>query len=462
MIGVVLMRKLMKKLFDDEQFFKILSKLAIPIIIQNFIASFLNMIDTIMVGRLGEAEIAAVGIANQYFFLFNLLVIGVYSGSGIFISQFWGKKDHKNIRKVLSLVLIIGVFISLFLTVFALIIPDKIIGLFNKDPKVIMLGSQYLRIICLSYVFTAITFGFGISLRCIGKAVTPMIISAIALITNTILNYAFIFGHFGSPHLGVKGAALATVIARIVELVILIIYVYKSKSILAINLSDLLDLNRKFVNRVFRTSTHVVLNEACWGIGTIVYSMVYGRIGTKAMASVQICTTIQNIFMVITFGISSAAAVMIGNEIGADNKENGKVYARRFSLLGVGIGIVIGSILALSAPKILTLFNISDEVYHSSLIILYVTSLIMIVRVFNIILITGILRGGGDAKYALKVEAVTMWMIGVPLSIIGAFVFKFPVYIVVGLSTFEEIVKCIAGISRLVSNKWINNVVHNM
>ncbi|KAJ51988.1 putative MATE family efflux protein [Clostridium tetanomorphum] len=456
------MESVTRNLFKDKEFFRTLFKLALPIIIQNFIASFLNMIDTIMVGRLGEAQIASVGIANQYFLLFNLLVLGTFSGCGIFISQFWGKRDIKNIRRILGLALISGIIISLILASMAAIFPTQIISIFNKDPKVILYGSQYLKVICISYIFTAITLAYSVSLRCVGQAIVPMLVSAVALLCNTFFNYIFIFGKFGAPVLGVKGAALATLIARIIESVLLVTYVYKTKGVLAAKLGEMLDLTKEFIIKVVSTVIHVVLNEACWGLGTIVYSAVYGRIGTKAVASVQICTTVQNLFMVITFGIANAATVMIGNKIGANKEDLGKIYAKRFSIIGCTIGLSLGILLWISSSHILSLFNVSNEVLHDSLIILRITSIIMIIRVFNIILIVGILRGGGDAKYSLMVEAFTMWCIGVPLSLIGAFLLKFPVYWVVALVTIEEIVKCIVGLTRLLSNRWVRNVVLDM
>lgn len=456
------MKKRIKGLFSDREFYNNLFVIALPIIIQNFIGCFLNMLDTVMVGRLGEAEIASVGIANQYFTLFNLLVLGTYSGCGIFISQFWGDKAIKNIKKVLGVELFSGIIISIVFMLGGIMIPHKIISIFNTDSKVVLLGSKYLKITCLSYIFTSITFAYGMAARCIEKSIIPMIVSAIALAINTVMNYILIFGKLGIRPMGVEGAALATLIARVIEMIIMIGYIYRIESPLNAKIKELIDINLDFIKKVYKTVIPVILNEACWGLGAVVYSVVYGRIGTKAIASIQICSTIQNIFMVITFGLASASAVMIGNKIGAGEEETGKIYANRFCILGFITGIILALILAASAPSITSFFNVSQEVLHDTLMILYITSCILVVRVFNIIVIVGVLRGGGDARYSLMAEGFTMWCIGVPLSFMGAFWFKLPVYWVVALTTIEEMVKCILCITRLKSNKWVNNVICNI
>lgn len=459
---MAIIRVLTKDLFNDSVFYRNLFKIAIPITIQNFIGSALNMIDTVMVGKLGEAQIASVGIANQVFFLFSLIIFGLYSGCGVFISQFWGIKDIKNIRRMLGIALYSGVFVSLIFTLFGLFIPDKIIGIFNNDKHVISIGASFLRILCLSYIFTAVTFCYSFSSRCIGNALVPMIISAIALLTNTVLNYILIFGKYGFEAMGVEGAALATLIARIVESIMMIIYIYKTKNVLSASFKEMTDLTKDFIKKSFKTITPVLLNEFCWGFGMVVYTIAYGNIGTKAMASIQICTTIQNLFMVVIFGMGNACTVMIGNKIGAGDEETGKLYAKRFSILSCIVGLLMSVGLYLSAPKILEFFNVSSSVLNSSLMILYITSAIMVIRVFNIILIVGILRGGGDVKYSLMAEASTMWLIGVPLAFLGSFLFKLPIHLVFALVTIEEIAKCIIGVIRLLSNKWIKNVIHNM
>lgn len=455
-------KQLYLEMFTDRDFYRQMLKLALPIVLQNFISSFLNMIDTVMVGKLGETEIAAVGIANQYFLFFNMFLFGLSAGCGVFISQFWGKRDLQNIKRILGIGLGLSLAISLGFMVLGLLVPGKIMALFNNDPRVIQLGVGYLKIVLISYLFTGITIVYNFALRSIGNTIQPMLISGLALISNAFFNYVFIFGKMGAPALGVEGAALATVIARVVEAIVLVVVVYKRKGALAASFKELSDISLEFFKKSYRTILPVILNDICWGLGTMVYAVVYGRMGTQAVAAVQICNTIGNLFMVAIFGMSSAAAVMVGHSIGAGEYERGRDYAGRFSILAVITGIGLGLSLAITSPLVLNMFNVSSLVRNYAQIILLIVSGIFFVRVFDIILIVGILRGGGDARQALLIEGFTMWFIGVPLTIIGAFVFKLPIYMVYALAICEEIVKGILGIIRLKSGRWINNVTHNM
>jgi putative MATE family efflux protein len=450
--------QLFNDIFEDKEFYNKMLKLSLPVIIQNFISSFINMIDTVMVGKLGETEIAAVGIANQYFFFFNMFLIGICAGCSVFIAQYWGKKDVRNIKRIMGVGLISSIVISLAFVIFGASSPGKIIAMFNKDYTVIDLGGRYLRIVLVSYLFTGITFMYNFSLRSIGNAVQPMLISIVALICNAFFNYMLIFGKFGAPAMGVEGAALATVIARVTETTILVISVYTGKGVLAASIKELIDVTFDFVKKSYRTILPVILNDICWGFASLVYSVVYGRMGTQAVASIQICNTISNLFMVAVFGMSSAAAVMVGNSIGAGDEKIGRDYAKKFSILSVAVGIILGLVLAVTSPLMLNLFNVSQMVRNNSQIILYVISVIFFIRVLCIILIVGVLRGGGDAKAAFLIEGFTMWFIGVPLTILGALVFKLPVYAVYSLAILEEITKCVMGIVRLRSGKWIKNV----
>jgi putative MATE family efflux protein len=299
---------------------------------------------------------------------------------------------------------------------------------------------------------------FGVSSRCVEDTIAPMFVSIVALFVNASLNYIFIFGHLGLPAMGVKGAALATLIARIVEAVVFVLYVYTKKRVLAAKLKQMIDINKSFMKRTMQTIIPVVINDMFWALATIIYAIAYGNLGTQAMAAVQITTTVQNVFMVLSFGLANGAAVMIGNQVGAGNIKQGQEYTRRFLKLSVIVGLFIGIILALSASTVLSFFNISEEVYNSALRILYITSFIMSIRVLGVVIIVGILRGGGDASYALKVEGLTMWGIGVPLAFLGSFVFRFPVEIVVLLVGLEEVAKVAFSIKRLRNSDWIRQV----
>ena len=442
----------------DRKFLGNMLKIALPIMIQNLITSSLNMADTIMVGKLGEVEIAAVGIANQYFFFFSMILFGLCGGCSVFISQYWGKKDFTNIKRMLGLGLVSVLLVSIIFMAVGFINPGKIISLFNKDSTVIDLGGKYLFIVLFSYIFTAVTFIYSYSLRSIGNTVAPLIVNIAALLCNVFFNYVLIFGKFGAPALGVEGAAIATLIARVVEAIILVFLIYKDNGVFAANLTELKDINTIFFRKSFKIILPVLLNDVFWAMASLIYSVVYGRMGTGATAAVQICNTVSNMFMVVTFGMASASAIMVGNSIGEGKEDQTIDYAKKFMVISLFLSIILGVILALTSPLILDLFNVSNEVKSSTLIMLYIVSFIFIVRFLGMVIIVGILRGAGDAKSALIIEGSTMWFIGVPLTIMGAFLFKLPVHLVYALAIIEEVAKFILGLMRLKSRKWINNI----
>ena len=442
----------------DREFFINMLKLAFPIMLQNLIGSSLNMVDTIMIGKLGEVEIAAVGIANQYFFFFNMILIGLSAGCSVFIAQYWGKKDFTNIKRVLGLGLVSVLFVSVIFMAVGFINPEKIISIFNKESEVISLGGKYLFIVLFSYVFTAITFLYGFSLRSTGNVFVPLIVNIMALLCNVFFNYILIFGKLGAPALGIEGAAIATLISRAVETILLLLFVYKEKGVLAASLRELTDLSIGFFKKSYKIIMPVLLNDVFWAMASLIYSVVYGRMGTGATAAVQICNTVSNMFMVVTFGIASASSIMIGNSIGEGREDQAIDYAKKFMRISLLISIILGIGLALTSPLILSLFNVSNEVRDSTLIMLYIISLIFFVRFLCVVIIVGILRGAGDAKSSLIIEGFTMWFIGVPLTIIGAFLFNLPVHLVYALAILEEVTKLILGLIRLKSRKWIKNV----
>lgn len=442
----------------DRGFLKKMLLIAVPIMLQNLVSSSLNMVDTIMIGKLGEVEIAAVGIANQYFFLFNMIILGLSAGCSVFISQYWGMKDFKNIKRIIGLGLLSAIVASIVFMISGFINPERIILIFNKDSQVMEIGGRYLSIVLFSYIFTAISLIYSFSLRSIGNTITPLIVNVIALLTNVFLNYVLIFGKFGVPALGVEGAALATLIARVIEALVIIIFVYKGKGVLAAKFSELKDLSMAFVKRSYKIIIPVLLNDLLWASASLIYSVVYGRMGIEATASVQICNTVNNMFMVVTFGMASAASIMIGKSIGEGKEDEAVDYGRKFMVVSFFVSLIIGLGLALMSPFILTLFNVSEQVRRSSLIMLYTISVIFVIRFMGLLIIVGILRGAGDARRALVIEGSTMWLIGVPLTILGAFVFKLPVHMVYGLAIIEEIVKFILGFKRLRSGKWIKNI----
>lgn len=438
--------------------------IALPITLQNLIANSVNMLDTLMISSLGDKSLAAVGFANQVFFLYSVTVFGIVTGASVFIAQFWGKRDKLNIRKVIGLSLVISSILGLVFTVGVLLFPENIMGIFSKDSKVIGLGTEYLLIVVFSYIITSVSFTYAVASRSIGEAKLPMMVSIVSFVTNGIFNYLLIFGKFGFPKLGIKGAAYGTLIARIVETAVLLYAIYSDASNpLAGTIKEMTDWNKKFVKRYFSTTYPVMINEALWSLGNVMYSIAYAKIGTEASAAVQILNVVYNLFMVLARGMANACTVMVGNRIGAGEDEVAIDYANKFLKISVLSGAVIGIVLFLSSDIILKLLtNLSPEVHLLSKKLLIVLSIFFSLKAMNSTLIVGVLRGGGDTKFSMKLEMAAVWFVGVPFAFIGSVFLNLPVYWVVALVYMEEVVKTIVGIPRIVSRKWVKNVIQDM
>lgn len=451
-----------KLLFGDSVFYKNLFRIAIPITIQNLIMSSLNFVDTIMVGQLGETNIAAVALANQLFFLIALFLFGVGSGASVFVAQFWGKKDVINIRKVLGLSMLCSVVVSVLATLIVMIFPEVVLSLFTKDTEVIRISASYLRIVCFSYIPTSITFCFASTLRSTGQSKLPMIASAVALSVNTVLNYIFIFGKLGMPAMGARGAAAATVIARFAEAILILGAVYSLKLAPAASFRELFAFSRDFAVRFFQVVIPVIVNEVLWSTGVTMYTVVYGRMGTNILASINIASAIEGISFVLFRSMSNACAVLVGNKIGEGDEQTAFTYSLRMAILGPALGITVGLILFFSSGNLLVFYNVTEQVYENARIILRIFSFVIPLKVFNMINIVGILRSGGDTKFSLILDTFGVWFIAVPLAFVGGLVYHLPVYIVYVLVNLEEIFKFSLGLKRFISKKWINNVIVQM
>jgi len=454
---VSIFRKVIEFYKDPEYFGNIL-KIALPIIIQQALFSILNLLGVIFVGQKGDASVAAVGLAGQIAFLLNLIHFGIISGAAMFTAQFWGKRDIPNLRRVLGLCLMLAISASLVFFTLAQLFPSQILNIYSKDPVVIELGTSYIRTFSWTFLFFAITFSYALVMRSTGNVIVPTMISAGALLISTFLSYALIFGKFGLPELGIQGVAVAAVIARFLECVTLLTVIYARKYPVAASFRELTGFDRLFLGRVIKPMLPVMLNELLWSLGITTYNIIYGRMGTQSYAAINIVSTIEQVAFVIFIGISNATSVLVGNRIGAGKEEEAYLYAGRSLGLGIVGGMVLGIVLQLIKVPILSLYNVSPEVIQSAGSIINIVALFLWVRVNNMTTVVGILRAGGDTRFSLFLDGIIIWIVGVPMAYLGAFVFHFPVYLVYLCAMSEEATKWILGIRRYFSRKWINNL----
>lgn len=445
---------------NNKKFYKLLISLCIPIIVQQLISTSVNIIDTVMISSLGEAPVASIGVANQYFFLFNMALSGIVGGSGVFISQFYGKNDISNIKKTTSFTALLSVGLSIIFVFIATIFTTNIINIFSKDPEVVRLCKEYFNIIVFCYPLIAISTVFSMGSRSVRNPKLGMICSSIALVVNIVLNYCLIFGKFGFPNLGVKGAALATVIARMVEFALIISYVYfiKKDYVLKFTWKNFKLIDKDFMNTFISKSLPIFINDTIWAIGTILYSVAYSKAGTSAIAASQIATSTGNFFIITSVCIGIGASIMLGNELGADRIDTAITYAKKFSILVVIVGLICGGLLILNIPMLLKMFSVSSDLAPDMTKIFFIMGVMLALKAFNTLIVIGILRSGGDTKYSLYLELGCMWIASIPLTFIAA-IKGAPIYIIVLLSYSEELVKFIFGVPRVLSKKWANNIV---
>lgn len=446
----------------NQDFFGPILTIALPLALQNLISASLNMVDVILIGQMGQTSIAAVGLANQVFFLLNLFLFGINSGASIFYAQFWGQKDITNIRRVQGVGLVSGISAGLLFALVAFFIPGPVLSLFTNDREVIIQGSAFLRVIAPSYIITAISFSFAFVLRSTGQVKLPVKISAIALGVNTILNYLLIYGKFGFPRLGVSGSALATLLARGLELALFLLIIYRKRLVPAAQFKELTDLTPVFVQRFFKTTLPVILNESLWALGVTMFTVVYAHMGTAVVAGVNIFATIERLAFVLFFGLAQACAVTVGHDIGAGNEDKAFNRGKQYSLAGSVFSLFIGWSLVLLSPLILSFFKISVEAADIVRRILVIFAFVIPFKVFNLINIVGILRSGGDTRFSLILDTGILWLVAVPLAFIAGLVWRLPPPLVYLLSALEEVLKFIFGINRLLSRKWIHNLTHSM
>jgi len=434
-------------------------KLAAPIMLQNLIFSSLNLVDGVMIGQLGESAVAAVGIANQIFFLVSLLFFGIGSGSAIFAAQYWGRKDTERIQSVLGLSLLMSISGAVLFSLVAILLPVQVISIYSKDPAVISQGSVYLQIVAFSYVVTAITNSFAFVLRSTENVKLPLLTSLVALSLNTLMNYGLVLGNFGLPSLGVKGAAIATIISRLIEVVLLLLIIYRRKLPVAAKLPALLNFKILSIKKFFNTTLPVIATEIIWSFGITTYNVVYARIGTESIAAVNIAGTLDRIIFVVFIGLGNACAIMIGNRIGAQENELATDYAKKYLLLGAIGASVLGLIMFLFVTPLLSFYQVSAATIDLTVKLISLMALSLPIRSLNLILLIGVLRAGGDTRVAFFIDAGSVWVVGVPMAFIGAYVLGLPVHWVYLMVLADEAVKLVFGLYRFFSQRWINYLV---
>lgn len=444
---------------NNRELIGMLTKVALPIALQSLIGSSLSFIDNLMVGSLGELELNAVGVSVQVFFIYWMLLYGFTGGSATFISQFYGVKDFKNIRKTTGFALTVSMGMGLLFFIAGMMLPEYILRIFTKYPEVIDVGVDYVRIGSFTFLMLAITQPFTVALRATQQSALPLVASIIALATNTGLNYVLIFGKLGAPALGVRGAALATAIARFIEMGIILFEVFGLRNKIAGSMKEFFSYNKALAAKVVRNALPTTSNETLWGIGTSLYVAAFARIGITEGAAIQACNTINNMFCLAAFSIGDAVLILVGQKLGEGKLDMAYDMAKKMVKMGVVIGIVFGLGVIAAGKPLIGLFDFSSQGADYAFKILVIYGLTMWLSVYNGIHVTGTLRCGGDTKFAMITETSTVWCIGVPIAFIASLYLQLPIFLAVAAVKLEEVVKAVFLTKRFYSKKWLRNVI---
>ncbi len=451
------MTKTIKRV-KDPQLYKMIVTIAIPIACQNMLVFLTQMLDTIMLGELGDVPLTASSLANQVFNVYSLFIFGIAGGAAVLTAQYWGKKEMEPIKIVMGTVLRLVAVTGVVLSAVVLLFPRQIMMIFTPDKAVIEAGVEYMRIIGFMYFFFGMSNTLISLLRSIEMVKVAVIANATSLVVNGFLNYVLIFGKFGAPRMEIKGAALATLIAKLAELCIVLIYVFIADKKLKLRFSELFQKDALLTQDLKRYCTPVVINEVAWSLGIAMQSLLFGWMSTTAVSANTIIGVVQQLATLFIFGVANATAVIIGKTIGEGDMELAQSRGRKMKVFAILMGIVSAVIIILFRDLMVDFYNVSEETKALAKQMLWITALIVFFISNSGVSIVGILRGGGDTKFSMMLEIVSLWLVAVPLGFIAGIVLKLPVLVVYFLFKSDEIVKTFVCWKRIAGDKWLRNV----
>lgn len=450
-------------ILEKKDFLKLAVKLALPIMVQNLISTFVTAADTIMLGYVNQTAMSASSLANQYSFLLFCLYYGMAAGTSVMCAQYFGKGDHKTVQKIVGLAIRLSVLVSLLFFCISYFIPETIMSLFTSSPDTIAIGSKYLKVMSFSFVFMGFSQVYMSALRSVGKIMIPSITYVASLCVNIVLNAVFIFGLFGMPKLGVVGVALGTVIARIVEVAICVGYSVFCSDV-KIRIKYILKGTGVLFKDFVKISIPAVVNDVVWGLAASAFAAILGHIGDDMVAANAVAVMVVNIGAIACRGFSNATTIMISQALGKNDMEAAKVYARRMLLLTIGVALFGCAIILAIRPFMISYY--SDKLSETAIYylgnIMIMTTWRLVGEGINTCLICGCFRGGGDAKFGMIIDSICMWCIAVPLMAIAAYVIKLPpiwVYFVMSIDEFEKMPIVWIHYKKY---KWMKNITREL
>lgn len=444
-------------------FIRCLIAIALPITLQSIMFSSRSLVDVLMLGQLGEAEIAAVGVAARATFVTTIMLVGVTTGGALLTAQYWGASDRKGVRESTALTWLVCMVFAAITALLFILFPTQVMGLATNDPEVIQLGAEYLVITSVSMFAVACVASMAVGLRAMHKPGLSTFFSGIGILSNIFLNWVFIFGKLGVPAMGIKGAAIATVLSGAIEVATLFGYLYAKKHLLAFSLIDIRNVVEwTRVIKFLKLSLPTTFNFLAWAGGLFAYHAIMGQSGVQGLAALSVMSPVESIALALLIGMSNAAAVLVGNQIGAKKYDEVYYQAIGVTILSVLVGIVVAVVLYLVQGLVLDAFSaLTPETRALSEKFMLVMSVGIILRSLPMMTIVGVLRAGGDVKFCLYQDLVAQWLIGIPLAAFTAIGLGWKPEWIYSLFLTEEVIKWFASLYRMQTRKWIRNLIEN-
>lgn len=447
-------------MIKEKTFYKSFMVLALSLALQNLLTYGVNMMDTIMLGRYSQNAMGGVSLCNQVQYLLQMLVVGAGEGAVVLGSQYWGKGNLKPMPHIIGVALRFGGSLAVLLFCVVAFFPTQLLSLLSNGSAVIAEGQKYFQIICFTYIIFTVTNILVASLRSIGIVKIGYVISGSTLIINVCLNYCLIYGNLGFPELGVRGAAIATLVSRCVELLIVIYYLKYKENQLNLTLTKLLRIDTSYMRDYTRVSSPVLINQALWGVAQMVQTGILGHLGGDVTAANAIAVQVFQVLSVVAYGAASASGIVVGRTIGEGNELRLRPLVHTLQVLFLTIGICSGLLIFILREPILMVFGgtLTDRAYELSMQFMLVLSITTVGTSYQMACDNGIIRGGGDTSFSAKMNLISMWFIIVPLSAMAAFWWKCAPVVVFFLLKWDQLYKTIPVVIRLRSWKWVKKV----
>ena len=445
----------MSLLVKDRSFYKAYWSMTAVIAMQNLITFAVNLADNIMIGGYSQNALSGVALVNQVQFLLTMIVGGVSNGIAVLGAQYWGKKQVDPIRRVTSIGMVLGIAAGLLMMLVCFFFPKQVLSVLTNEQSVIEEGAKYLVIICFSYLLFAVTNVFLGALRSVETVRIGFVVTLTALVFNVVLNYGLIYGRLGMPELGVEGAAIATLVSRVVEFLVVVVYIFVFDKKIRWKISGLFHLDGVLFRDYIRVGLPLILSSSIWGLAMSTQTAILGRLGGDTIAANSIATTIFQVASVLCYGSATASSVVIGKTVGEGDISRVKAYSKTLQIIYLFIGAVSGAALWLSKDLILGMYSINAATYDLAVQFIGVLSITIVGSSYQVACLTGIVTGGGDTKFVLINDLIHQWLIVIPAAFLSAFVFHFPVVITFACLKSDQILKCFVALVKVNRFRWI-------